>query len=99
MKIAAWKVFDEMPLINQPQNFLHSRSSHGNRDTQDVQELQPCGYAQILWVDVLNNELTSMLWFPMAFMVCQFLLFNQIWRERTTEVIEKKKNFGDNVNT
>ncbi|RLM85871.1 hypothetical protein C2845_PM04G09500 [Panicum miliaceum] len=54
---------------------------------QDVQELQPHGYTQVLWVDALTDELTSMLWFPMAFMVCQFLLFNQIWRERTTETL------------
>ena len=37
-------------------------------------ELHPCGSPQVLWVDVQIDELTSMLWFPMAFTVCLLLM-------------------------
>jgi len=44
---------------------------------------------------MLIDELTSMLWLPMEFMVCLLLLLFQSDLESNTEVLEKKKeHFG-----
>jgi len=49
---------------------------------------------------MLIDELTSMLWLPMEFMVCLLLLLFQSDLESRTEVLDKKKkkDFGSKVN-
>ena len=79
-----------MPIINQPSILLCSRSEQGNHDPKLFKSFSRVKTYK-LWVDMLIDELTSMLWLPMEFMVCLLLLLFQSDLESNTEVLEKKK--------